>query len=167
MLNESESPISKNEQDKIFQVFFQHGPQWSKIAKEIGNRTENQIKNFLNTTVRRNVRRFNKLQKFENQIRIFTIDLLRIEEIRNLLLADKKCNIEYFRRFSVSENARRAIEQMAGKKERDFAGEIKRYDGDIIAELDMLLVQRESLGFGDEKISCVGEGSPYCELDEN
>ena len=149
MLNESEGLISQSEQDKIFATFFQHGPFWSKIAREIGNRTENQIKNFLNATVRRNVRRFNKQQNPEDQIKTFSLDLLNIQEIRGLLLAEKKCKNEFFRNFAVPENTRRAIEQMAESREAGFGSHLKCFEADLIGNLDKFLVQRRSFEFCD------------------
>ena len=61
----------------------------SVFAKHFPNFSENDIKNFLNSTVRRNIRRFNKNRKQEEKIITNSLQLLNIDELKPLLMSEK------------------------------------------------------------------------------
>ena len=52
---------SIKEQELVFMYLKIHGNHWSKIAKELKGRTENSVKNFFYSTVRKNLRRTCKM----------------------------------------------------------------------------------------------------------
>ena len=73
----------------IFEMFEVYGSRWSVFAKHFPNFSENDIKNFLNSTVRRNIRRFNKNRKQEEKIITNSLQLLNIDELKPLLMSEK------------------------------------------------------------------------------
>lgn len=54
--------FSKRQILNIFEMFEVYGSRWSVFVKNFPNFSENDIKFFLNSTVRRNIRRFNKIE---------------------------------------------------------------------------------------------------------
>ena len=98
------------EKDSIFKNFFQRGCKWSVLAEIIQTKSENQIKNFLNSTVRRNVRKFDRYREDEDKIKCNSIKLLGITEIQKILCADTDKNIEWFKQFKLSDDAKKQIE---------------------------------------------------------
>lgn len=83
-------PLSKFEIKIIFEAQKKYKNKWSKIAKLLLGRTENQVKNFMHATIRRNIRKFNKDKPDEEKINISTLDLLYNQEIRSILTAEKE-----------------------------------------------------------------------------
>ena len=90
------SKISLKEKLEVISFFKVFGSQWSKISKMMGKFTENEIKNFVNATVRRNIRRFNKNKRIDQQIKGKHLSLLNIPELQGILLADKTQNQSWF-----------------------------------------------------------------------
>lgn len=83
-------PFSNEEIDIILQGHKKIGNKWSKIAKLLIGRSENQVKNFMHATIRRNMRRFNKGKDDSEQIKIVSLEILRNPEIGSILTAKKE-----------------------------------------------------------------------------
>lgn len=58
-------PLTANEENQIFLLHINRGYKWAEIAKELGKRTDNAIKNHFYATLRRYMRRTNKILKSE------------------------------------------------------------------------------------------------------
>ena len=107
------SPIfTENEKNMIFKNFFEIGSKWSVLSEIIKTKSENQIKNFINSTVRRNIRKFNKGKNFEDRINFSSIDILSITELKEILIADKDASIEYLSSKCLNEESKQKIEKM-------------------------------------------------------
>ena len=65
------------EQDEIFRHAKIHGFRWSKISRFLPGRSENSIKNFFYSTVRKNIRRINKELIFKKKV---TADITKIQK---------------------------------------------------------------------------------------
>ncbi|OMJ75891.1 hypothetical protein SteCoe_24870 [Stentor coeruleus] len=83
-------PFSDKEIKIILQGQGKYGNKWSKIAKSLPGRSENQVKNFIHGTIRRNLRRFNKGKAESEKIYLTSLNLLEIPEIRNILTTSKQ-----------------------------------------------------------------------------
>lgn len=115
----NERSFSKAEFNAICKLFDKIGPQWSKISQKLGTKTENQIKNFMNATVRRNIRRFNKGKLESYKIQTNSLDLLHITELREILLADKNCDKIWFAEKSISNETYKKIDLITGKVKKE------------------------------------------------
>lgn len=115
----NERSFSKFEFKMICKLFDKIGPQWSKISQKLGTKTENQIKNFMNATVRRNIRRFNKGKPESLKIDTNSLDLLHIAELREILLADKNCDKIWFAEKSISNETYKKIYAITGKIKKE------------------------------------------------
>ena len=62
-------PINPDEEKIIFQQFGVHGNKWSRIAEFLPGRTDNNVKNHFYSTLRRKIRKINKIlkRKFPNE----------------------------------------------------------------------------------------------------
>ncbi|OMJ75893.1 hypothetical protein SteCoe_24872 [Stentor coeruleus] len=89
-LNQANSnPFSDKEIEIILQAQEKFGNKWSKIAKLLPGRSENQVKNFMHATIRRNIRRFNKGKLETEKIKFSSLGILKNPEIREILTAKK------------------------------------------------------------------------------
>ena len=81
------------EEDRIFKLSRVYGNRWSVIAKCLHGRSENSIKNYFYSTVRKNIRRINKSLIIEKIVR--PINELRNDPIVSWLVfcSDKKSKI--------------------------------------------------------------------------
>lgn len=109
-------PFTEGEIKSLFELFGQFGPQWAKISQLIPTRTENQLKNFMNATVRRNIRKFNKGKLEHEKIKLTSLDVLQIPEIRGILLMKKNVNRGWFSDKFLSVEALTALELMGACK---------------------------------------------------
>jgi hypothetical protein len=102
---QNDAPWSDAEVEQLFQSQLQHGNQWSLIAREIKGRSENQIKNMFYSTIRRNIRKFNK-GKFESErIKFKSLHILNNQEIRSVLTAKKSVGKNSFAKTFLSKTA--------------------------------------------------------------
>ncbi|OMJ78619.1 hypothetical protein SteCoe_21544 [Stentor coeruleus] len=106
-------PFTKIEIKTILEAQKVYKNKWSKIAKLLLGRTENQVKNFMNSTVRRNIRKFNKGKSDEEKISISTLDLLLNQEIREILTAKKEINRSVLMKVYLSSEAKEFIHSLA------------------------------------------------------
>lgn len=90
----------------MIHYFDVYGSQWAKISKHLNGRTENQIKNFFYSTIRRNIRKFNKFKLENEKIRLNSIKLLENLEIRQILLARKDISRSEMMRRTLSQEAK-------------------------------------------------------------
>ncbi|OMJ95313.1 hypothetical protein SteCoe_1372 [Stentor coeruleus] len=81
--------FTSQEISNMLHYFDVYGSRWAKISRHLKGRTENQIKNFFYSTIRRNVRKFNKFKLENEKIRFSSVKLLENLEIRHILLAEK------------------------------------------------------------------------------
>ena len=77
--------LSEDELQKLFALQKKLGNKWSKISKEFPEKSENLLKNSFYSTIRRNIRRFNKNKADSEKIRGSIDLLLSIPEIRIIL----------------------------------------------------------------------------------
>jgi hypothetical protein len=111
--NEKNSqPFSEDEIDKLIELYTEFGAQWSKISQMMDNRTENQLKNFMNATVRRNIRKYNKGKLEIEKIKVSSLEILQIQEVRELLLLKKDVDRKWFADKFLSDQAMMQIEMI-------------------------------------------------------
>ena len=132
--------ISASERSKLLKLFENYGASWNKISKFLPGHSENQLKNFINATIRRNIRRYNKIKPKSEKISINSIKLLDCPEIKEILLADKSMNNIEFHSICLSSKALEFIqliesEELKGKMENNE----KLKDLQIVDELDKIL----------------------------
>lgn len=104
------NPWQENELKTLFNSQRIHGNQWSLIAREMNGRSENQIKNFFYSTIRRNIRKFNKGKLDSERIRFKSLSILDNEEIRSILTTKKSISKNYFLSTFLSEQAVKIIQ---------------------------------------------------------
>ena len=126
--------FTDQEKKSIFKNFRKLGSKWSVLSAIIQSKSENQIKNFLNSTIRRNLRKFNKSKGEEEQIKICSLDLLKIDELQRILEADKSRSLKWFKEQTISIEARKEIEIIQSK-----TIEKKVETSPLIKELDCIL----------------------------
>ena len=89
--------LSEDDFQKLFSLQMKFGSKWSKISKEFPEKSQNLLKNSFYSTVRRNIRRFNKNKTDSERIRGPIHRLLLVPEIRSILEAGKfLTNQEFF-----------------------------------------------------------------------
>ena len=126
--------FTDQEKISIFTNFRKLGSKWSVLSAIIQSKSENQIKNFLNSTIRRNLRKFNKGKADEEQIKFCSLDLLEIVELQNILEANKSKSLKWFEEQTISNEARKEIEIIQSK-----SIEQKIETSPLIKELDCIL----------------------------
>jgi transcriptional activator Myb len=79
-----------SEEETIFKYTKVYGNQWSKIAKILPGRTENAIKNYFYSTVRKNLRRINKKLILKEKIQGPIKELKKNQKLNELIFCDPK-----------------------------------------------------------------------------
>ncbi|OMJ75892.1 hypothetical protein SteCoe_24871 [Stentor coeruleus] len=103
-------PFSNKEIDIILRGHLKFGNKWSKIAKLLKGRSENQVKNFMHATIRRNMRKFNKGKNDSEKIKLVSLDILSDPEIREILTAKKEVKRSTLMSLSLSKEAKKIIQ---------------------------------------------------------
>ena len=98
-------PWKPEEIQKVFSFHKLYGNHWNLISAELKSRTETQVKNLFYSTIRRNVRKFNKSKKESERIVFKDPKILENEEIRQILTADKFKRREFFMNKFLSDTA--------------------------------------------------------------
>ncbi|OMJ95312.1 hypothetical protein SteCoe_1371 [Stentor coeruleus] len=144
------SSFTDNEVTTMVKYYDIYGTKWAKISRHLKGRTENQVKNFFYSTIRRNIRRFNKHKKESEQICLVSIDLLKNLEIRHILLARKETSRKSLMKKKFSQEAKEFIEKCCKKKElneqESISGDI---ENDYIYNTSPLLYMDESMSNQD------------------
>lgn len=83
------NPWTQEEDDLIFELHKQHGKSWSKIAENIPGRTDNSVKNRFYSTLRRNLRKYNKSRPHSQRLIGSVRTILRNPDIPELLLREQ------------------------------------------------------------------------------
>ena len=96
-------------------------------------RSENQVKNFINATVRRNIRRYNKFKPEHEKLKANSLKLLEYSEFKNILLWGKEVKKKNFIEIKFSQDALDFAENIAKGVEEGNDGL------DLITELDHIL----------------------------
>ena len=74
------------EEVELFSLQRIYGNKWSVIAKHLPGRTDNSIKNHFYSTLRRNIRAYNRFHSTEEQISLPLKALLRNSELASIVL---------------------------------------------------------------------------------
>lgn len=82
-----------------------YGNRWLKMAKRLPGRTENQVKNFFYAMIRRNIRKFNKGKEESEKLKFISMDMLKNNEVRKLLLSKKSYTSAKIRQTKLSKEA--------------------------------------------------------------
>ena len=106
------SLFTEDEKNIIFKNYFEIGPKWSVLSGILQTKSENQIKNFINSTIRRNIRKFNKGKNYEDRINCSSINILKIRELKDILTADKKVSTYLISSKCLSDESKQKIEKM-------------------------------------------------------
>ena len=99
----------KAEVEFLFNAQAEYGNRWAFIASKLEGRSENQVKNRFYSTIRKNLRRFNKGKPFTQTIIFYTPKILENNEIRSILLSTGRHTKNYFANKSLSAEALVAI----------------------------------------------------------
>ena len=108
----NDDPLSAEEINYLIELYTQLGPQWSKISQLMSSRTENQLKNFMNATVRRNIRKYNRGKLENEKIKVNSLDILQIPEVREILLLKKDVDRKWFADKFLSDQSLMQIEMI-------------------------------------------------------
>lgn len=109
----NDDPLSAEEINYLIELYTQLGPQWSKISQLMSSRTENQLKNFMNATVRRNIRKYNRGKLENEKIKVNSLDILQIPEVREILLLKKDVDRKWFADKFLSDQSLMQIEMIS------------------------------------------------------
>lgn len=131
----SESGLPPEDVSLLFKLIEIHGSKWSKLSEIITYKTENQLKNFVYATIRRNIRRFNKVRSENDQIKFTSLKLLSIPEVRNVLIAPKSAPNSIYINASFDEGTKMMIFDI-GKNEKKLDDNTEGESGDIVFEDD-------------------------------
>jgi len=86
----STEPWSLEEENLVFQYTKIFGFHWSKISKELPGRTENAIKNYFYSTVRKNLRRLNKKLVLVEKVKGDMKDLIKNPILAQVIFCNTK-----------------------------------------------------------------------------
>ncbi|OMJ73159.1 hypothetical protein SteCoe_28229 [Stentor coeruleus] len=90
---------------RLFEIQEKIGNKWSKISPFFPKRSKNSIKNFFYSTIRRNIRRFNKDKREDEKIKGDVKELIKIPEIREILICEKSCEKHVLRSKQLSDES--------------------------------------------------------------
>jgi hypothetical protein len=99
---------------KLFSLQLKFGNKWTVIAEHLPGWGPNTLKNKFYSTIRRNIRKFNKDKKPEECIRGNIGKLLEIQEIRTILTARKSMKAKDFSAVKLTEKTMEIIQEMNG-----------------------------------------------------
>ena len=79
-----------SEEDAIFLLARTHKNKWSEVAKLMPGRSENSIKNYFYSTVRKNIRRINRKLHFDEKIVRPIKELMKDPKFTNLIFCNSR-----------------------------------------------------------------------------
>lgn len=120
----SKRPFTTQESISTIEFYSMFGSQWSKLSDLIPGKTENQIKNFINSIIRRNIRRFNKGKLENERIQSNSIEILKFPEVKNLLLTHVRVKKDWYIDKFLSKDILKEINQIKTQKEKERYGKI-------------------------------------------
>jgi hypothetical protein len=88
------SKWSNDEVSQFFDLHLQYGNKWSRILQFFKHKTTNSLRNLYYGTLRRNLRRFNKIKGPDERISGDFSRLMKIPEIRKILTARKEFSMK-------------------------------------------------------------------------
>ena len=80
----------ESEEAAIFQLSKRYGKRWSRIALALPGRSENSIKNYFYSTVRKNIRMINKKLVFRQKLEGSVRELIKNAQIEELVCCTSK-----------------------------------------------------------------------------
>ena len=129
---------TKLSEDDVKRLFFlqrKFGNKWSKFSAELPGKSQNLLKNTFYSTIRRNLRKFNKnkleFEKFRGSIANF----LLIPEIRLILEAEKSLSKEEFLKISLSAGALNETQKVSQTVPRSSEVDYDEIDLDDLFDL--------------------------------
>ncbi|OMJ84016.1 hypothetical protein SteCoe_14939 [Stentor coeruleus] len=87
---------SEAEEKLLFSLHMTFGNKWAIISKYFPGKSSNSIKNNFYSTIRRNIRRYNKGKNHDMQLKGPINKLIKVPEFREILTTSKKVGKEYF-----------------------------------------------------------------------
>lgn len=87
---------SEAEDKQLFSLHMTFGNKWAIISKYFPGKSSNSIKNHFYSTIRRNIRRYNKGKSTDIQLKGPINKLILVSEFREILTTSKKAGKEYF-----------------------------------------------------------------------
>lgn len=161
--NGKAAPFTDPDITTIIECLSKYGNQWSKIAKHLPGRTENNIKNYMYATVRRNLRKFNRNKLETEKIVFSSFSILNNSEIRSILTADKKVKKSVFDKMFLSLEALKIANYDAIRKEEVVENILKVEE---ISELhDFFLINEESFVWKTESDNLNSDIVSYSSLE--
>ncbi|OMJ92796.1 hypothetical protein SteCoe_4335 [Stentor coeruleus] len=121
----NDAPWKEEEVMILFDNQSKYGNQWSIIAKEMKGRTENQIKNLFYSTIRRNIRKFNKGKLDLERIKFKSLSILENQEIRNILTTRKSISKNFFLKTFLTKEAVNVIQSQFSQQQSTVCTENK------------------------------------------
>ena len=109
--------LTEIERTKLIKLFEYYGTSWNKISSFLPGHSENQLKNFINSTIRRNIRRYNKAKPLDEKILVNSIKLLECPEVKAILLTHKRLKNTELISMSLSSHALEFINSIEEKEE--------------------------------------------------
>lgn len=149
--------LNDSEISEILSIYDKHPGKWVKISKAIKLLTENQVKNFFYSTIRRNIRKFNKGKIGDEKICDKSLRLLGNAELKQILLAPKHIKKFYFSNKFLS---REAIDFMKDTKEGISI------DNEITLDLNVYTRENNEKFLAMKEIDDINEEDRYLILPE-
>jgi hypothetical protein len=113
-LNARHCEWTDSEIDLFFELQSSIGNKWSKISAFFPTKSKNSIKNFYYSTIRRNIRRFNNGKIDEEQIKGPIDEIMKIPEIREILLSQKSFSKSALKEMKLSNECLERIHRLNG-----------------------------------------------------
>jgi hypothetical protein len=108
----NKSSKKKDDINNVFDLQMRLGNNWTRIAERMPGWGPNTLKNHFYTTIRRNLRRFNKGRTPEGCIRGDMKKLLKIKEVRKILTMRKNVKAKSFSKMKLTDKTLEEIKEM-------------------------------------------------------
>ncbi|OMJ78981.1 hypothetical protein SteCoe_21110 [Stentor coeruleus] len=128
-INAPQAEWTDSEIKLLFELQLSIGSKWSRISPFFPRKSENDIKNFFYATIRRNIRRFNNGKTENEQIKGPLDKIMKISEVREILLLGKSLPKRFFKEKKLSVGSIKKIYEIHGvilaEEENNF---LENYD---------------------------------------